>query len=52
MTAQQRRKRVQRARNFLIIATLATLVSIAGHCLPGDDAPGSTSAAPRQTVMR
>jgi hypothetical protein len=41
--ALERHKRVRRARNFFIIAVLAALVSVAGHCLPGD-APHSAAA--------
>jgi hypothetical protein len=43
--AQVRRRNVRRARNFFLIAVMASLVSVAGHCLPGDDAPANSGAA-------
>jgi hypothetical protein len=45
----ERRRRVRRARNFFIIAVLAALVSVAGHCLPGDAPHTGAGVSTRQT---
>jgi hypothetical protein len=44
-----RRTRVRRARNFFIIAVLAALVSVAGHCLPGEAPQAGASTDASQT---
>jgi hypothetical protein len=43
-TTADRRRQVRRARNFFLIALLAALVSLAGHCLPGDSPAADTSS--------
>jgi len=48
--ATARRQRVKRARTFFVIAVMVTLVSLAGHCLPGDDAASASSGATTQTT--
>jgi hypothetical protein len=45
----ERRARVRRARNFFIVAVLAALVSVAGHCLPGDAPQSGAGGATSQT---
>ena len=46
---ESRKRKVKRARSFFIIAVLVTLVSIAGHCLPGDSPANATGATTTQT---
>jgi hypothetical protein len=47
--AYNRRARLKRARAFFIIAVMVTLVSLAGHCLPGDD-PSATAGTMTQSL--
>jgi hypothetical protein len=42
--AEARKRRFRRARTFFIIAAMATIVSVAGHCLPGDNPAPDTAA--------
>lgn len=38
----------RRARNYCPIVLLGTIVSVANHCLPGDDAPAASPPAVNQ----
>jgi hypothetical protein len=46
---EARKRKVKRARSFFIIAVLVTLVSIAGHCLPGDSPANAAGATTTQS---
>lgn len=48
--AEARRRKVRRARNFFLIAVMASLVSLAGHCLAGDDAPVASRPATTDSI--
>jgi hypothetical protein len=45
-----RSRNVRRARNFLLIAVMTSLVSLAGHCLPGDEVVDSGASV--QSISR
>jgi membrane associated rhomboid family serine protease len=45
-------RRVKQARTFFIITVLAALVSVAGHCLTGDEAAPVANAPTQITAQR
>lgn len=40
-----RRRRLRQARAFFLIAVVVTALSVAQHCLPGDDADAAVTSA-------
>ncbi|RIK45239.1 MAG: hypothetical protein DCC58_07020 [Chloroflexi bacterium] len=46
------RHRVRRARNFFLLAVMASLIALAGHCLPGDDGAFASGPGPGNVISR